>query len=80
MEIGGRKTRPAQVIDIIDNGKEFSFTLIIQEGMNRQIHRMMESLGYKVMKLKRIAIGNLILGQLACGKFRKLTTLELRQL
>ena len=52
----------------------FSITLV--QGMNRQIRRMCESCGYKVKKLKRIRIMNILLGDLPAGKYRELTRQE----
>lgn len=50
-----------------------TFHIILTEGRNRQIRRMCEALGYKVLRLKRIRIMNILLGDLAKGKWRDLT-------
>lgn len=57
-----------------------TFRIILTEGMNRQIRRMCEALGYKVTKLKRIRIMNIKLGKLKVGEWRNLTNEELKKL
>ena len=59
---------------------EKTFRIILTEGMNRQIRRMCEALGYEVTKLKRIRIMNIKLGNLKIGEWRNLTEEELRRL
>ena len=68
----GRMTLPAEVIPV--NAK--TFRIILRQGMNRQIRRMCEHLGYKVTKLKRIRFINVTLGDLELGKWRYLTADE----
>ena len=50
-----------------------TFHIILTEGKNRQIRRMCEAFGYSVLKLKRIRIMNILLDDLAKGKWRNLT-------
>jgi 23S rRNA pseudouridine2605 synthase len=50
--------------------------IVLDEGKNRQIRRMLETLGIKVLRLVRIGVGPLQLGELAKGKFRALTDEE----
>ena len=57
-----------------------TFRIILTQGMNRQIRRMCETLGYTVTKLKRIRIMNINLGELKIGEWRDLTTKELTKL
>ena len=59
---------------------EKTFRIILTEGMNRQIRRMCEALGYKVTKLKRIRIMNIKLGKLKIGEWRNITNEELKGL
>jgi 23S rRNA pseudouridine2605 synthase len=54
--------------------------VILQQGINRQIRRMLEVVGYRVKHLLRVRVGNLRLGDLPCGHWRPLTRRELRSL
>ena len=65
-------TRPA-IVARIDKS---TFTITITEGRNRQVRRMVEALGAKVIKLARIAIGPIGIGKLAIGASRELTAKE----
>ncbi len=53
--------------------------IIIHEGQNRVIRRMMEALGYRVRQLRRIKVGTIELGDLPLGKWRELTPQEVEQ-
>ena len=55
------------------------FKIILTQGLNRQIRRMCESLGYRVQSLKRIRIMNIKL-DLPIGKYRELSKEELSEL
>ena len=57
-----------------------SFNLVIVQGLNRQIRRMCEALGYNVQKLRRVRINNLKIGNLQPGQWRELTEGELNAL
>ena len=57
-----------------------TFRIILTQGLNRQIRRMCEVLGYNVTKLKRIRIMNINLGELKKGQWRDLTVRELKGL
>ena len=54
--------------------------VILRQGINRQIRRMFQAVGYRVKRLLRIRIGNLRLGDLPCGHWRALTKRELKDL
>ena len=56
--------------------KEYEFKIILTQGLNRQIRRMCEHLGYRVKKLKRIRIMNIEL-DISIGEWRYFTTEEL---
>lgn len=57
-----------------------TFKIILHQGLNRQIRRMCEYLGYKVTRLKRIRFMNIELGCLETGKWRYLTSSEKKEL
>ena len=57
-----------------------TFRIILTQGLNRQIRRMCETLGYNVTKLNRVRIMNIKLGELKIGQWRNLTVRELRGL
>lgn len=69
-------TRPCKVKKI---GK-YTFSIILTQGLNRQIRRMCDALGYKVTTLKRVRIMNIELGNLKPGQVRELTEQELKEL
>ena len=56
---------------------EKRFRIILTQGLNRQIRRMCEALGYRVTSMKRIRIMNITLGGLQQGKWRYFTTQEI---
>ncbi|MFA6941239.1 MAG: pseudouridine synthase, partial [Clostridiaceae bacterium] len=72
VNILGRKTKPCSIYKEDIN----QFRIILTEGLNRQIRRMCEKLGYKVKRLKRIRIMNIKLGNLKSGRWRYLTEKE----
>ena len=59
---------------------ERSFNIILVQGLNRQIRRMCEALGYRVRKLRRIRIMNIRLGNMQPGQWREITPEELETL
>lgn len=70
------QTRPCKVERI---GK-FTFRIILTQGLNRQIRRMCQTLGYEVKQLKRERVINIRLGKLTPGSYRKVTGEELERL
>lgn len=58
----------------------YSFRIILTQGLNRQIRRMCEALGYRVRGLRRIRVMNIRLGDLPPGSWRELTEEELCEL
>ncbi|MGD2028691.1 MAG: pseudouridine synthase [Desulfobacterales bacterium] len=72
----GTKTRPAKIRRI----SSIRFRIILQEGRNRQIRRMVRKVGNRVTRLMRIRISNVKLGRLAEGSWRKLTEKEKEEL
>ena len=73
VELADGPTRPAQVTRLRDSGKYTHLEITITEGRNRQVRRMIEAVGSKVLKLVRTAIGPIRIGNLQIGKWRKLT-------
>lgn len=59
---------------------KYVFRIVLTQGMNRQIRRMCEALGYEVKKLNRVRIMNIDLSDLKMGKWRDLTNKELKEL
>ena len=80
VELSDGSTRPARVTRLRETGGRTHFEITITEGRNRQVRRMVESLGAKVLKLVRVAIGPLKIGDLPIGASRPLTPEELRRL
>jgi pseudouridine synthase len=80
IELNDGPTRPAQVKRLRDSGKHTFLEMTITEGRNRQVRRMIDVVGSKVLKLVRTAIGPLRIGDLQIGKWRPLTGEEVRAL
>lgn len=59
---------------------KYKFRIILTQGLNRQIRRMCEYLGYKVTRLERIRVMNIELGNLKTGEYREVTETELAEL
>ncbi len=76
VKIMGELTKPAQVTRLGAN----EFRIILTQGLNRQIRRMCSALGYRVLRLQRVRIMNVRLGNLASGQWRYLTPDELAEL
>ncbi len=80
IELRDGPTRPATVTRIRESGSKTVFEITITEGRNRQVRRMVEALGAKVLKLVRTAIGPIGIGDLPIGKARDLTAAEVKAL
>ncbi len=78
--IDERKTAPAKVRVLEQQGERVVLEIVLFEGRNREIRKMCEALGLEVARLKRTAIGPVRLGMLRQGSFRELTKEELRGL
>ncbi len=73
-------TKPAKV-KVIDKQKNSTvLEIIIEEGKKRQIRRMCQAIGHSVIALKRIAVGNITLGNMSPGQSRQLTNKEIEGL
>ena len=73
-------TRPAEVKRIRNSERYTFFEITLTEGRNRQVRRMVETLGAKVLKLVRTKFGKIEIGDLQIGKYRMLTDREIRDL
>lgn len=80
IDIGGYITVPAKIKLIEKNQKNCLVKIVIREGKNRQIRRMMDILGHPVITLKRVSIGKLSLGDLRKGEWRYLNHEEIEYL
>jgi 23S rRNA pseudouridine2604 synthase len=76
VKILGERTKPCYIRQ--ENARRFR--IILKQGLNRQIRRMCAEFGYKVKSLKRIRIMHITLGNLATGKWRYLSPVEIDQL
>lgn len=72
----GRKTLPCKVTVTGTH----TFNIVLKQGLNRQIRRMCESLGYRVTRLRRIRFINITLDDMRPGDRRYLTQKEIREL
>lgn len=63
-----RSTRPCEVHRLT----AYSFSIVLTQGLNRQIRRMCEECGFKVTKLKRVRIMSIRLGSIKEGKWKKI--------
>lgn len=71
-----QQTRPCKV----EKTGERTFRIILTQGLNRQIRRMCEYFDYQVVKLKRIRIMNIMLGDLPTGSYREISREEQEEL
>ncbi len=75
-----RKTSPAQVRVIRQEAFATVALVTIHEGRNRQVRRMFEAVGHRVLMLRRVQFGPLQLGSLGRGEWRELTEQEVQKL
>ncbi|RFU69131.1 pseudouridine synthase [Peribacillus saganii] len=76
VEILGTVTKPCETSLI----SEYVFRIVLTQGLNRQIRRMSKELGYRVVRLRRVRIMNIKLGELQSGQYRHLKSDELEKL
>ncbi|MBU1895587.1 rRNA pseudouridine synthase [Patescibacteria group bacterium] len=72
MIIGEDNVRGLKIKKILNNKKGQTVTVVLKEGKNRQIRRMFGQFGYDVLSLRRIRMGELKLGTLPIGKWKKI--------
>jgi len=76
----GDRAQPLRVRRVEDRGKYTWLEVVLAEGKNREVRRMIEAVGFKVLKLVRTHIGQLGLAGLEVGKWRELTASEVARL
>ncbi len=76
----GDWARPQSVRRVEDRGKYTWLEVVLTEGKNREVRRMLEAVGYKVLKLVRTRIGPLTLEGLEVGRWRELAPAEIHTL
>ncbi|MCF8078306.1 MAG: rRNA pseudouridine synthase [Desulfobacterales bacterium] len=76
MPVLGSRTRPAEILRL--SGRRFR--IVLKEGKNRQIRRMLQQLGHRVVRLKRIRVAGVRLVRLTEGQWRHLTNREIKAL
>lgn len=74
------KANRYKVLSVDKSKQTMILEIVLGEGRNRQIRRMMEQLGYPIMKLSREKYGLLTLAGLQSGEFRRLTPHEIKQM
>ena len=82
VDIGGYITKPAKV-KILKTDEEKQITrleIIIHEGKNRQVRKMCEAIGYKVLALHRSAIAGIGVKDIELGKWRYLSKEEVKKI
>ena len=80
VEIEGRRTAPAEV-EVAGPGEGGTWLrVVLHEGRKRQIRRMAEAVGHRVLRLRRVRIGPVRLGNLPPGRYRQLSPTEVRAL
>ena len=76
----GFKTAPADIKILEPTDKNGWYEVTLYEGHNQQIRKMFDAVGHSVVKLKRVAIGDVTDAGLPVGRYRKLTAEEVRKL
>lgn len=80
VELADGRTRPADVQVVGQRRGDTVVEMVLTEGKNRQIRRMWAAVGHKVVRLVRVGIGRLELGELPVGGHRVLGEAEIRRL
>ncbi|MCU0240201.1 MAG: rRNA pseudouridine synthase [Pyrinomonadaceae bacterium] len=74
----GFKTSPCEIKTLAPTGKNAWFEVTLYEGHNQQLRKMFDSIGHSVVKLRRLAIGNIRDDQMPIGSFRVLNEKEVK--
>lgn len=77
MIIDGYKIAPPKVELLREFPERTELSVTIHEGRNRQIRKMFDIVGHRVLSLKRVSVGMMVLGNLPLGRFRYLTKAEI---
>jgi 23S rRNA pseudouridine2605 synthase len=80
IELSDGPTRPAVVTRVRDSEKYTHLEITLTEGRNRQVRRMVEAVGARVLKLVRVKVGPIAIGRLSIGKWRLLKRAEVAAL
>jgi 23S rRNA pseudouridine2605 synthase len=80
VDIGGFVTSPAELSVLRQTEHATVVEIRILEGKNRQVRKMFAAVGIKVTDLERVAVGEIVLGRLKEGHYRKMTPRELAYL
>ena len=80
LELADGPTRPAPVTRVRDSEHDTHFEIVLTEGRNRQVRRMVEALDARVVELVRVKLGPLAIGTLPIGHWRLLTPAEVAKL
>jgi pseudouridine synthase len=80
LELADGPTRPAAVTHLRSSGKYTHFEIVLTEGRNRQVRRMVEAIDARVVKLVRVKLGPIAIGTLPIGQWRMLTAREVAAL
>jgi len=78
--IDGQKTHPAKVAVLAEGKDRSEVQLVIHEGRNRQVRKMLRAVGHHVYALKRVRLGKLTLDGLQAGEYRELSPEEVTYL
>lgn len=76
----GERTRPCRVRVLRSGAKTCWLEMVLTEGLNRQVRRMVEAVGARTLDLVRVAVGGVPLGTLRPGESRRLSDSEVRAL
>ena len=80
IRLEGRITSPARIRVVQEEARQTRVEIVIHEGRKRQVRKMFEAIGYPVLRLRRIAYGNLTLGALKPGTYRFLTKKDVKKI
>jgi len=80
VELSDGPTRPARVRRVRESAESTQLEIVLTEGRNRQVRRMVEAIGSEVQELLRLKIGPVGIGDLEIGKWRELSPRELEAL